>query len=454
MQCHFTRFDVKNGGVFPVAVGEEPVVLGRGDLLGIEETSVAREHVAIRRISNVLVLKCTHRKRVILVKGEGEEVILGIGKEVVLSQGDILKFNLHKFHYKVENIYHGDVDDTDSDVDLETIRLLESSLLGDLAKVSEEVKSLKEHYQKDLKKISEENSENLKKISEENQENLKKISEENQENLKKIMEENQFNFKKISEEVESLKKKFQKEGKSMSELATPVLFPLPHRQSLPEWPDVATDVLVLGSVYSSKFKVVNSCINQMAFTNDEKKDSQYNYGKRKYGKHPLYKLTDEKSGTVYYLNNGDYFIHRTKCFENQCRAIKGVIQSPNRTKVVLNITIQLFDGSIRKWGNYRPQIERLNVYLENLKNYSLVVSLSKYGTEEGAFVHFTPYDAKIVEENLRNALVPPPSSVLVIVGHLQHSPLDLFPPLSLRSRLADFVKRGPTVKLLDQRRET
>merc|ERR1711872_1131779 len=163
----------------------------------------------------------------------------------------------------------------------------------------------------------------------------------------------------------------------MSELATPVSFPLPHRQSLPEWPDVATDVLVLG-VYISKFIVVNSCINQMAFTNDEEKDSQYNYGKRKYHKHPLYKLTDEKSGTVYYLNNdGDYFIHIKKFFENQCRAIKGVVQSPNRTKVVLNITIQLLDGSIPKWGNYRSQIERLNVYLENLKNYSLVVSLYK-----------------------------------------------------------------------------
>merc|ERR1711872_785048 len=232
----------------------------------------------------------------------------------------------------------------------------------------------------------------------------------------------------------------------MSELATPVSFPLPHRQSLPEWPDVATDVLVLG-VYISKFIVVNSCINQMAFTNDEEKDSQYNYGKRKFGKHPLYKLTDEKSGTVYYLNNdGDYFIHMTKFSENQRRAIKGVIQSPNRTKVVLNITISMEDGSILEVGNYDPQIHRLNVYLENLKNYSLVVNLFKRENKEQAFVH--SYDAKMVEENLRKALIPPPSSVLVI-GREDYAGGDqLFPPASLRSRLADFVKRSPTVRLL------
>ena len=67
---------------------------------------------------------------------------------------------------------------------------------------------------------------------------------------------------------------------------------------------------------------------------------------------------------------------------------------------------------------------------------------------EQASVHFTPDDVKMVEENLRNALIPPPSSVLVIGPEDYAGGDQLFPPLSLRSRLADFVKRGPTVKLL------
>merc|ERR1711872_35324 len=132
---------------------------------------------------------------------------------------------------------------------------------------------------------------------------------------------------------------------------------------------------------------------------------------------------------------------------NQRRAIKGVIQSPNKTKVVLNISITLEDGSIHL-RNYNPQIHRLNVYLENLENYSLAVNLFKHENKEHASVHFTPDDVKMVKENLRNALIPPPSSVLVIGPEDYAGGDQLFPPLSLRSRLADFVKKGPTVGLL------
>ena len=62
MKCFFNRYDVAMArGVFPVEVGEEPVILGRGDLLGIEENCVSREHAELRSISCGLILKCTHR---------------------------------------------------------------------------------------------------------------------------------------------------------------------------------------------------------------------------------------------------------------------------------------------------------------------------------------------------------------------------------------------------------
>ena len=62
MRYFFHRFDVAMAcGVFPVEVDEEPVILGRGDLLGIEDNSVSRHHAELRSISGVLILKCIHR---------------------------------------------------------------------------------------------------------------------------------------------------------------------------------------------------------------------------------------------------------------------------------------------------------------------------------------------------------------------------------------------------------
>ena len=62
MRYFFNRMDVAIArGVFPVEVDEEPVILGRGDLLGIEENSVSRHHAELRSISGGLILKCIHR---------------------------------------------------------------------------------------------------------------------------------------------------------------------------------------------------------------------------------------------------------------------------------------------------------------------------------------------------------------------------------------------------------
>ena len=62
MRYFFHRFDVAMAcGVFPVEVDEEPVILGRGDLLGIEDNSVSRHHAELRSISGGLILKCIHR---------------------------------------------------------------------------------------------------------------------------------------------------------------------------------------------------------------------------------------------------------------------------------------------------------------------------------------------------------------------------------------------------------
>ena len=69
MKCFFNRYDVAMArGVFPVEVGEEPVILGRGDPLGIEENCVSREHAELRSIScGLMILKCTHRYLFIMI---------------------------------------------------------------------------------------------------------------------------------------------------------------------------------------------------------------------------------------------------------------------------------------------------------------------------------------------------------------------------------------------------
>merc|ERR1711872_1105056 len=91
---------------------------------GIEENCVSREHAELRNIScGLMILKCTHRKALIVEKEDGREIVLEEGKEAVLSPGDSVKFNLHKFHYKVEDKLEKDGNDTDSDEESEAIQL-------------------------------------------------------------------------------------------------------------------------------------------------------------------------------------------------------------------------------------------------------------------------------------------------------------------------------------------
>ena len=55
------------------------------------------------------------RKGLIIKKEDCEDIILEEGKEGVLSPGDIVKFNVDKFHYKVEDKLEKGEEDTDSD---------------------------------------------------------------------------------------------------------------------------------------------------------------------------------------------------------------------------------------------------------------------------------------------------------------------------------------------------
>ena len=56
-------------------------------------------------------------------KEDGEEIVLEEGKEAVLSPGDTIKFNLDKFHYKVEDKLEKGEEDTDSDEESGAIQL-------------------------------------------------------------------------------------------------------------------------------------------------------------------------------------------------------------------------------------------------------------------------------------------------------------------------------------------
>ena len=56
----------------------------------------------------------------------------------------------------------------------------------------------------------------------------------------------------------------------------------------------------------------------------------------------------------------------------------------------------------------------------------------------------TPADKKMVEDDLKKALVRPPSSVL-IVDYVDFKDNEIFPPASVRTRIANFVENCPTV---------
>ena len=59
-------------------------------------------------------------------------------------------------------------------------------------------------------------------------------------------------------------------------------------------------------------------------------------------------------------------------------------------------------------------------------------------------VNSTPADKKMVEDDLKKALVCPPSSIL-IVDDVDIAGNPYFPPESVRTRIADFVKNCPNV---------
>ena len=88
----------------------------------------------------------------------------------------------------------------------------------------------------------------------------------------------------------------------------------------------------------------------------------------------LYKLTTEDGNTKYYVNK-DVFTYS----EEQRRAVQRVIQSSNKSKVVLGIDIVIRDGSILKEDDYgyREQVDNCNSHLKSLNNYSVVVTLYK-----------------------------------------------------------------------------
>ena len=115
----------------------------------------------------------------------------------------------------------------------------------------------------------------------------------------------------------------------------------------------------------ARFGIVNSCMGHKALTDDEQSDSKYGYDAH------LFKLTT--GSTNYYVNtDGEYS-------EEQKRAVQTLIQSTNKTKVVLGIFIFIQNGSIEKGGkyHYEKQVDFFNAHLKSLNTYSVVVILNK-----------------------------------------------------------------------------
>ena len=125
-----------------------------------------------------------------------------------------------------------------------------------------------------------------------------------------------------------------------------------------------TDVMVLGIDSYFIKGIVNSCMGHKALTDDEQSDSKYGYDAH------LFKLTT--GSTNYYVNKDE------KYSEEQKRAVQTLIQSTNKTKVVLGICIFIRNGSLEKgMCGYEKQVDFLNAHLENLNTYSVVVLLNK-----------------------------------------------------------------------------
>ena len=128
-----------------------------------------------------------------------------------------------------------------------------------------------------------------------------------------------------------------------------------------------TDVVVMGFILVTH-GIVNSCLSQEALTPDVQRNSQHNYDNN------LYKLTSEDASTVYYV--------LAENSEKPQSALRRVIQSPNRTKVVLCLVLLVENGSIMKDKfKYRKQIDFLNAHLNySFRTYSMIVLLAKVNT--------------------------------------------------------------------------
>ena len=123
-------------------------------------------------------------------------------------------------------------------------------------------------------------------------------------------------------------------------------------------------MVVLGNFYVFTTNgIVNSCMGHKALTGDEQSNSKYDYDAH------LFKLT---SGVINYYANMD-----EEYSEEQKRAVQTLIQSTNKTKVVLGINILIENGSIAKYDGlaYEKQVDFLNAHLKSLNTYSVVVHL-------------------------------------------------------------------------------
>ena len=125
-------------------------------------------------------------------------------------------------------------------------------------------------------------------------------------------------------------------------------------------------MVVLGTnLYYARTGIVNSCMGHKALTDDEQSNSKYDYDAH------LFKLT---SGVINYYANMD-----EEYSEEQKRAVQTLIQSTNKKKLVLGISITIQNGSIEKDEiyKYEKQVDFLNAHLKNLNTYSVVVHLYK-----------------------------------------------------------------------------
>lgn len=98
-----SRVDSMGGGEAAIVIGlcEQVLHLGRGPVLGIDATSISRKHLELKSIENRVILRCTHRAGITLLRND-EDIAVEESMESVLSSGDIIKFAQDKFHFKID----------------------------------------------------------------------------------------------------------------------------------------------------------------------------------------------------------------------------------------------------------------------------------------------------------------------------------------------------------------